>query len=294
MTKTKYYIGTAGWKYDDWIGSFYPKKENAAFNWLQYYAQYFNCVEVNSTYYAYMSERVVNSWIRKTGKLDDFKFTIKLHQDFTHKRCYNKENINAFYFILDMLQKAERLGGLLIQFPQSFKFDESSAAYISRLRELFSGYKIFIEIRHGSFHSNEAIDFFKSASLNCITIDQPQIGCAISFKPLVINKSLYIRLHGRNKEAWFKGFDRIGKEQTAEERSARYDYLYLPGELIEITQQIKSAAENVEEVFVITNNHLHGNAIANALQLINILEERKINIPPITLMAYPHLEELHI
>jgi len=289
----KFYIGTAGWKYTDWIGSFYPQKESASFDWLKYYSQHFNCVEVNSTFYTYLSDRVINSWTRKTANLEDFTFTLKLHQDFTHKRSYTKENINAVNFILSLLYKSGRLGGLLVQFPQSFRFDENSSKYISRLKELFGIYNIFIEVRHGSFHTKEALDFFKSANLNCITIDQPQIGYAVGFKPIVTNKNLYFRLHGRNKEDWFKGFDKIGEaKQTEEERNARYNYLYTPGELQEIVEEIIKVLENIEKVFVITNNHPKGNAIANAFQLIYMLEKRKIEIPSTTLTKYPQLESI--
>ncbi|MGB5287041.1 MAG: DUF72 domain-containing protein [Ignavibacteriaceae bacterium] len=65
----KYYIGTAGWSYKDWVPSFYPKQQSGKFacrgstssrlDWLQFYSHYFNCVEVNSTYYAYLSPRIV-------------------------------------------------------------------------------------------------------------------------------------------------------------------------------------------------------------------------------------------
>jgi len=288
----KFYIGTAGWKYADWIGSFYPKKESASFDWLTYYSQYFNCVEVNSTFYAYMSDKVVNAWIRKTEDMEDFTFTLKLHQDFTHNRSYTKENINAVNYILNLLNKAGRLGGLLIQFPQSFRFDENSGRYISKLKEIFGSYELFIEVRHGSFHTKEALDFFKSANLNCITIDQPQIGNAVSFKPLVTSKSLYFRLHGRNTEDWFKGFDKMGDDkQSEEDRNARYNYLYTPGEILEMVEQIVNVLDNIEKVFVITNNHPKGNAVANAFQLIFMLEKRKLEIPSLTMMHYPELSE---
>lgn len=293
MPSPKFYIGTAGWKYTDWIGSFYPQKESASFDWLTYYSQHFNCVEVNSTFYAYMSDKVVNAWIRKTEALEDFTFTIKLHQDFTHKRSYTKENINAVNYVLNLLYRTGRLGGLLIQFPQSFRFDENSARYISKLKEIFGSYELFIEVRHGSFHTKEAIGFFKSANLNCITIDQPQIGNAVSFKPIVTNKNLYFRLHGRNTEDWFKGFDKIGEgEQREEDRTARYNYLYTPGEFLEITENIMNVLDNIEKVFVITNNHPKGNAVANAFHLIYMLEQKKIEIPSLTMMYYPALSEI--
>ncbi len=84
----KYYIGTAGWSYKDWVPNFYPKNQSAGFDWLQFYSHYFNCVEVNSTYYTYISPKIVEGWIKKVDNSDEFKFHIKLHQDFTHKRKF--------------------------------------------------------------------------------------------------------------------------------------------------------------------------------------------------------------
>ena len=100
-------------------------------------------------------------------------------------------------------------------------------------------------------------------------------------------------MHGRNKEDWFKGFDKIGKEkQSEEDRSSRYNYLYTPGELQEIVEEIIKVLENIEKVFVITNNHPKGNAVANAFQFIYMLEKRKIEIPSTTLAKYPQLESI--
>jgi len=61
----KYHIGTAGWSYKDWVPSFYPKNQSAGSDWLQFYSHYFNCIEVNSTYYTYISPKVVEGWIKK-------------------------------------------------------------------------------------------------------------------------------------------------------------------------------------------------------------------------------------
>jgi uncharacterized protein YecE (DUF72 family) len=81
--KPIFYIGTAGWSYKDWVPGFYPKQQSGSFDWLQFYSYYFNCVEVNSTYYTYISPKVVEGWIRKVSDTDEFIFNVKLHQDFT-------------------------------------------------------------------------------------------------------------------------------------------------------------------------------------------------------------------
>jgi uncharacterized protein YecE (DUF72 family) len=293
--KSKFYIGTAGWSYRDWVPSFYPKNQFGGFDWLQFYSYYFNCVEVNSTYYAYISPGVVEGWVRKVNDSDNFIFNIKLHQDFTHKQKFDEQSVKAVRYNLDLLSKAERLGGLLIQFPYSFSFDNSAVQYIQKLKNIFPNYNCFVEVRHSSWKNKKAYEFFKDANLTFCTIDQPQIGQAIPFEPVITNDKAYIRFHGRNEEAWKNSINNYGKKQTYKERSERYEYLYSPGELVEIEQKIKSVQEKVREVHVIMNNHPQGDAVANAFELIHLLEQKdKIEIPGTILNAYPRLNEISV
>jgi uncharacterized protein YecE (DUF72 family) len=148
-------------------------------------------------------------------------------------------------------------------------------------------------VRHSSWQNEKALDFFKQADLTFCTIDQPQIGQAIPFEPILTNDKAYIRFHGRNVDAWKKSINSFGKEQSYEERSERYKYLYSPGELVGIEQKIKSIQLKVKEVNVIMNNHPQGDAVANAFELIHLLEEKdKVETPRTILQAYPRLKEL--
>ena len=291
----KFFIGTAGWSYKDWVPNFYPKPQTAGFDWLQFYSHYFNCVEVNSTYYAYVSPKVVQGWIKKVSDTDEFIFHIKLHQDFTHRRKFDEQNIKAVRYNLDLLAKAERLGGLLIQFPYSFSFSNAAVQYIQNLRETFPNYNCFVEVRHSSWRNKKALEFFKNANLTFCTIDQPQIGYAIPFEPVITNDKAYIRFHGRNVEAWKRSINNYGKEQSYEQRSERYKYLYSPGELVEIDQKIKSIQKKVKEVHVIMNNHPQAEGVANAFELIHLLEGiDKIEMPGTIIKAFPRLQEISI
>lgn len=293
MAAVKFNIGTAGWSYKDWVPNFYPKNQSSGFDWLQFYSHYFNCVEVNSTYYTYISPKVVDGWIKKVDDSSEFIFHIKLHQDFTHKRKFDEQNIKAVRFNLEQLRKSERLGGLLIQFPYSYSFDGNSVQHIQKLRDIFSYVSCFVEVRHQSWNNNRAYEFFKENDLTFCTIDQPQIGQAIEFEPIITNDKAYIRFHGRNVEAWKKSLSNFGKPQTYQEQSSRYSYLYSPSELVEIEQKIKSIQHKVKEVNVIMNNHPQGDAVANAFELIYLLEERaKVEIPTTILKAYPRLEKI--
>ncbi|MFA4923098.1 MAG: DUF72 domain-containing protein [Ignavibacteriaceae bacterium] len=267
-----FHIGTAGWSYKDWAPNFYPEQQSKNFDRLQFYAAYFNCVEVNSTYYTYLSLKIVESWIRKIEDADDFLFTIKLHQDFTHQRKYDKHSVQSVSENLAALAKAERLGGILMQFPYSFSFNDASAEYIRQLNETFSNYNQFVEVRHSSWSNQSAYDFFKTLNISLCTIDQPEIGKAIQFEPVVTNETAYLRFHGRNVDAWKKSLANFGKKQSYEQQSERYKYHYSPGELTEVMQKVKEIYGKVKEIYIIMNNHPQGNAVANALELMNMLK----------------------
>jgi uncharacterized protein YecE (DUF72 family) len=291
----KLYVGTAGWSYKDWIGSFYPKSQTKNFDWLEFYSNYFNAVEVNASYYTYIAPNVVEGWINKVESRDDFLFTLKLHQDFTHKRKYSEEQIKAVKINLDCLEKANRLGGLLIQFPYSYTLNKENANHVKNLADIFSEYEKFIEVRHKSWFIQRFYDFVAKSKSSLCTIDQPIIGEAVEFNPVKAGENLYIRFHGRNEKAWKNSLGNFVKDQTYEQQSERYDYLYSPGELLEIEQAIKEVLDTVKKVFVILNNHPKGNAVANALELLHFLSERmKVPVPETTLKTYPRLTKISL
>jgi uncharacterized protein YecE (DUF72 family) len=291
--KNKHYIGTAGWSYKDWVPSFYPKRQTGGFDWLQFYSGYFNCVEVNASYYAYLNPKIVNGWMNKIEDIDDFIFTVKLHQDFTHKRNYSADNIKDVTRNLDILAKAERFGGLLLQFPYSFEYQTVNREYLNELLDVFRGYKPFIEVRNLSWFNQEVFDEFRKMNVPLCTIDQPKFGKVVPFEPIVTADRAYFRFHGRNWEAWKDSVVNHGKEQTYDQQSERYKYLYTPGELVEIQQKIQPVKETVKELFVIMNNHPTGYAVANAFEMIHLLEERsKVRMPDNIVKVFNRLETI--
>ena len=274
MKPPKLHIGTAGWSYKDWVPSFYPKQQSSNFDWLKYYADYFNFVEVNSSYYTFLNPKIVEGWIRKVEKVDDFSFSIKLHQDFTHKHNFNDAKIKSVLENLNLLKEAERLSGLLIQFPYSFQFTDANVKYLQKIIELFEGYKKFVEVRHKSWQSK------KAKSITFCSVDQPTIGESIEFTPVVGNKAMYIRFHGRNEEAWINSINNFGKKQSYKEQSERYNYLYSPSELVSFKREIKEQYDKVKDIYIVMNNHPKGNAVANAFELLHLLNNReKISLP---------------
>ncbi len=287
MKFPKIYIGTAGWSYKDWVPCFYPKNQSKNLNWLEFYSQYFNVVEVNSSYYTYLDPKTIKSWTDQVADRSEFLFTVKLHMDFTHVKKLDDQKIKSVKHNLDILKNEERLGGLLIQFPYSFDCNNSNIDYMRKLIELFEEYDKFVEVRHKSWQNK------KAKSITFCTIDQPQIGESIEFKPVVGNKISYIRFHGRNEKAWFQSINNFGKEQTYEERSERYKYLYTPGELAEISIKIKEVYDKVNKIFVIMNNHPNAEAPANAFELLHYLKDlSKIKMPQTITNSFDRLKVL--
>lgn len=293
MNKVELNIGTAGWSYKDWIPSFYSQSQTKEFDWLTFYAQYFNSVEVNSTYYSYIKSDVVKSWVNKVAENKDFLFAIKLHQDFTHKRVFTKEQAAFFEYNLDILRKAERLGPVLMQFPYSFGFDSANVEYLSKLFNIFEGYSKCLEVRHNTWNNKEAVQFLQENDVSFCVVDQPKVGKSISFNTVVTNDTLYVRCHGRNVQGWTNSIKNFGNAQTYNEQNERYKYLYSPGELVEIERQIKEVYDNIKRVFLIMNNHPFGYAVANAFEFMYLLKDRnKVRIPDLTVKTFSRLEKI--
>ena len=80
---TRYHVGTSGYSFDDWIGTFYPAGTRKA-TMLERYAEHFQSVEVNYTYYRMPTARTLESLVRRTG--EDFLFWVKANQETTHKQ----------------------------------------------------------------------------------------------------------------------------------------------------------------------------------------------------------------
>jgi uncharacterized protein YecE (DUF72 family) len=267
----QFHLGTAGWSYKDWTGVFYPPRMQAG-EWLEYYSRFFNCIEVNSSYYSRVNINVLRGWLKKTAERNDFSFILKLHQLFTHKKQLDKEELSFFKANLDELQSAGKLRGILMQFPYSFGFDGANIRFLDSLNGAFSSYPRFLEVRHKSWHSADALAAVASSGMSLCVIDQPQIGSSIPFSVETRSDKLYVRLHGRNEKAWRESLGNYGAKQTYEQQSERYHYLYSRGELIEIVFRIKEQIEKLKEVIIITNNHPYGNAVMNAFELIEYLK----------------------
>ena len=281
----KYHIGTAGWSYKDWEGIVYPEKKGSNFHPLIFLAQYINIVEINSTFYRPPSLRISLSWIRRVKDYPDFLFTVKLHQVFTHQRKgFSQKDVDEFKLGIEPLVAHNRLAAILIQFPWSFARNTINLDYLINLFKLFSDFHLALEVRHGSWDIPDFYELLSEHRICFCNIDQPLFRDSI--KPSAINTIpafSYVRLHGRNCKNWFN--ENAGRDE-------RYNYLYSKDELEGWIEKIKELGNKSNKVFVITNNHYRGQALANALQIKNMVTQEKLDIPVDLLKQYPVLREI--
>jgi len=282
---THYFIGTAGWSYKDWDGIVYPKTKYRGFNPLVFLTRYINIVEINSTFYRPPAISMSLSWIKKVESQHDFLFSVKLHQIFTHQReNISQKDVDGFKFGIEPIRAKNRLAAILIQFPWSFINTALHKEYLKNLFKLFSEYPLTLEVRHSSWDNPDFYRFLSEYGVSFCNIDQPLFHNSIKPGTVCTNpKFSYVRFHGRNYKNWFR------KDAGRDER---YNYLYTKEELEEWTKRIKELGKKSDNVFVITNNHYRGQALANALQIKNMITGEKFDISPELIKHYPDLKEI--
>ena len=283
MKKRIIRVGPAGWSYKDWEGIVYPQKPGKSFDPLEYLAQFFNTIEINSSFYRPPVPSTTKSWARRVAENKDFAFTAKLHRIFTHERGKaTKKDEREYRQGMDVLAKAGKLGGVLLQFPWSFKNTPDDRIYLGKLLEKFSDYPLVLEVRHASWNSPEFYEWLDECGVGICNIDQPVFSKSIRPQALTTSRIGYVRLHGRNYQNWFRE-----KAPTHE----RYNYLYSLDELDPWLTRIKQVSKQTSETYVITNNHFRGQAVVNALEIKAAIEEHDVPGPAPLFEHYPRLKD---
>jgi uncharacterized protein YecE (DUF72 family) len=277
--RAKIRVGPAGWSYPDWAGLVYPARRPRTFDPLEFLSSYFDLIEINSTFYRVPSRSTCRRWVERVASRPDFLFTAKVPQEITHAGApASGGEIAAFKTAIEPLLEGGRLGAVLVQFPWSFRAVPDGMAYVTALAERLAPFPTVFEMRHGSWGTTRSLSFFRESGLALCGIDQPLIGDSLAPDSHVPGGGrAYFRLHGRNKANWFGG---TGRDE-------RYDYLYDASELHPWSDRVRSAARNVEHVFVVLNNHFRAQAVVNALQLQSMLVGAPVRGPRSLLSAYP-------
>jgi len=166
-------IGPAGWAYKDWERIVYPPKKPRGFDPVGYLAQYFDTIEINSTFYRPPQPHSAKNWASRVSGNPHFRFTAKLWRGFTHERNATAQDESEFKSGITPLMEAGRFGGLLLQFPWSFRFDEENRAYLLELHRTFQEFPLVLEVRHASWAQESVLDMLAALDVGLCNIDQP-------------------------------------------------------------------------------------------------------------------------
>ncbi len=234
-------VGTSGWNYPHWRGVFYPPGLLSS-QWLEYYAQHFDTVEINATFYGRPRASTLEKWYHVTPP--GFLFSVKASRYITHiKRLKDVEDpLDRLY--QDIKPLREKLGVILFQFPPNLPFQREQVKAFLKL--LNSSIPTTIEVRHQSFHTPEFFQLLKKHNVAFCISDTAGKYPSLAFQ--ITADFTYIRLHG----------SRI-----------LYASCYTLEELQEWVQRIKSWGV---DAYVYFDNDAHGYAPLNAAQLKETLK----------------------
>ena len=274
-------VGTAGWEHEVFNECLYPRNLRESSDKLSYYAQFFDTVEVRHTFWDdAIDAEEARRWIQAVAPNKRFRFNLKLHSSFTHRRQIAPGAATRVRALLQELAKGDRLGALVAQFPFCFTNTSAHRYHLLRLGELFRGFPVHVELRHNSWDQPWLLSFLAEQGLHPVSVDLPRLRQFIPFITGVTGEHAYIRAHGRNEKGWLlNGID------------VRYDYLYNDREVRELMRRIHSLLLKCSEVTMICNNTTGGKALANALQLTGALrDDKRMLIPQATAQAFPFLK----
>ena len=283
-------IGTASWTDPGFVEDWYPPKLPASQR-LRWYAEHFNFVEVNATFYALPQAKIVERWCTETP--DDFVFDVKAPKVLSRHAMDAKflpvdlrasvpqrggrieltprtQELIARRFLreIEPLRDARKLGAFLLQLSPAFRPRDHQLSELDSLWDSFAGYSVAVELRNRDWATGEQLErtvaYFKKHQKTLVLVDAPaseHFTIMPSFDR-VTNPALgYLRLHGRNAEGYIKG------RSVAE----RFDYDYSEEEVKEIAARIRELEKEFEELHVVANNNRSNYAPKLAKRLQELL-----------------------
>jgi uncharacterized protein YecE (DUF72 family) len=274
--KAKILVGTASWSDPGFVEHWYPKKMPAG-DRLAWYAQHFEMVEVNSSFYSVPDPRLVERWCRSTP--DDFVFDVKLHQLLSRHSANLKllppalqkkaeadpkgrvkltskieaAMIEEFRRPLQILRGEGKLGALLLQLSPGFSPKKHQLGELDDLLGGLADYRVAVELRNRNWVEGDnlesTLDFFGRHSATLVSVDAPAERHFTIMPPelnAITNPDLaYLRLHGRNAQAY----------TTGKTVAARFNYDYSDKEISEVADRACDLAKEAKEVHVVFNNN---------------------------------------
>jgi uncharacterized protein YecE (DUF72 family) len=238
-------LGTCGWSYAEWEGLLYPEKQGK----LKQYSSIFPTVEIDSTFYALPEQGTVLGWTKHTPP--NFIFSAKAPQTITHKKALDiargiETDLNQFLETMKPLTDAGKLACVLFQLPPFLRFNpQRLESFLSLLPDTPS---FAVEFRHGSWLKEETFKLLERHRVAYTIVDEPLLPPVIH----VTSDLAYVRWHGRGEKPWF-------------------NYKYSEEELQEWVPKVGKTTEKAKKVVGYFNNHFHGYAPENCLQIMQML-----------------------
>ncbi len=245
-TPNAIYLGTSGWSYKEWIGPFYTKMDKSM---LRAYTNVFSTVEIDSTFYRYPDKGTVMGWARYSP--EGFVYAAKLPGLITHEKKLDtaqdiEKDLERFVELMEPLSMSGKLGCVLVQLPPRFDYNPKQLEDFFKL--LPTHVRFAIEFRHPSWMRSETWALLEKYKIIYTIVDEPLLPPEVH----VTSDIAYFRWHGRGKGPW-------------------YDYRYSTDELQQWTPRVREVAKKVDKIFGYFNNHYHGYAVENCLQIMQMM-----------------------
>lgn len=239
--KASVYVGCSGWFYWKWRDVFYPKEMSTS-EWFGHYADSFDTVELNASFYSWPTVANVRSWFRQPGNRR-FIYTIKVCELITHVKRFErtKNLVQDFGLIADILDG--RMGCFLFQLPPSYKFTKARLTKI--LRQLDPARRNVVEFRHGSWWNETVYSACRATGTIFCSCSAPRLPNEL----VRTADEIYLRLHG--PERWY-----------------RHDYS--DSELEMWADKIRNSG--AKRAWIYFNNDYEGYAPKNALKMRRLLD----------------------
>lgn len=254
--KLQFIVGTSGYSFKDWVGTFYPPDTRQP-DMFRQYVKHFKTAEINFTYYRLPDPRTIGAIAAKSP--DDFTFWVKANRATTHER--DRSVAGRFIEGIEPMQAAGKLAGVLLQFPQSFHRTAENRRYLADVIEDFAPVPLAVEFRQNSWQHESTLDGLRERGVTLVIPDVPDIAGLFHHPAAATTRTGYLRLHSRDGGKWYAG------------GGQRYDYNYSQQQMEALIADWNELAGGVDRVYAFFNNCHGGQAAHNAEAFAGILEQ---------------------
>lgn len=255
INNTDLFVGTSGYNYDDWKGTFAPA-DTSNFDLLSYYASTkLNFLELTYTFYRMPIPEKIEGISKRLG--DNTKLSVRLTKGFMRKK-YELSEVKLFKEGIAPAVEKGQVVALFADFHHLFTASRENFDIILKLKENFSEYPLFVELTNSTWHKERFYEEFKASGIGLCAIDGPSFRGFAPYYPICSNGGVYFRLYGKNP-GWL----------SAEERFL--DYSYSDAELKKFVKDAVNVSVMAKNIYFSFCNVEKGNAPKNALRMLEFI-----------------------